>query len=231
MIVNSATVRSLFNDLAPSYDRFNRLFSLGMDVGWRRQLVAALARQNPAKVLDLACGSGDVTAMLAARATAGEVIGTDINGSMVEVAKRKFPPGPRMRYVVADALALPFDTDSFDRVIVSYAGRGFPDWPAVAAELARVTRPGGEVWNLDFARPRPAWWDATVRGWMYVSGAALGLALNGDSLTYRYIPQSMARYRGQRWLEQVFRDVGLEARTIETRFVLMAYNQGIKPVV
>ncbi len=221
----------VFDRVAARYDLGNDIMSAGMHTVWKRRLVDYARVEPHHRVLDVACGTGDVTAMLAARATAGEVIGTDINGSMVEVAKRKFPPGPRMRYVVADALALPFDTDSFDRVIVSYAGRGFPDWPAVAAELARVTRPGGEVWNLDFARPRPAWWDATVRGWMYVSGAALGLALNGDSLTYRYIPQSMARYRGQRWLEQVFRDVGLEARTIETRFVLMAYNQGIKPVV
>ncbi len=58
---DASEVRSLFDELAPSYDRFNRLFSLGMDVGWRRQLVAAVVRQNPGKILDLACGSGDVT--------------------------------------------------------------------------------------------------------------------------------------------------------------------------
>ena len=220
----------VFDRVAARYYLGNDIMSAGMHTVWKRRLVEYARIEPFHRVLDVACGTGDVTAMLAARVTEGEVVGTDINPTMLEVAKRKLPPGAHLRYVEADATALPFENGWFDRVIVSYAGRGFPDWPAVAAELALVTRPGGQVWNLDFARPRPAWWDATVSGWMYASGAALGVALHGDSLTYRYIPQSIARYRGQRWLEQVFRDVGLEAETIETALCLMAYNKGLKPI-
>ena len=77
--MNPATVRSLFNDLSPNYDRLNRIFSLGLDIGWRRQLVTAVTRQNPEKILDLACGSGDVTAMLRQALPNAQVVGLDFS--------------------------------------------------------------------------------------------------------------------------------------------------------
>ena len=85
--MDSTTVRSLFDDLSPNYDRLNRLFSLGMDVGWRKQLVAAMARKNPARILDLACGSGDVTAMLREALPKAQVVGLDFSRPLLAQAK------------------------------------------------------------------------------------------------------------------------------------------------
>jgi demethylmenaquinone methyltransferase/2-methoxy-6-polyprenyl-1,4-benzoquinol methylase len=182
------------------------------------------AVQPGQRVLDLACGTGDVTWMLAERGA--EVIGSDINADMMALANRK---GERdLPFVLADAGDLPFPDGYFDLVTCSFAGRGFPDWPRVLGEVHRVLKPGGVFWNLDFARPPLAPWDFAYRAWLTVSGAALGLALHGDARTYIYIPASMKAYPGQRWLDQRMREAGFQTQLIETRAWLIAFNQGTK---
>ena len=102
--MESKEVRSLFNDLSPNYDRLNRFFSLGMDIGWRHQLVAAVARQKPAKILDLACGSGDVTTMLRGALPKAQIVGLDFSRPLLTQAKHRGLP----ELAEADALKLPF---------------------------------------------------------------------------------------------------------------------------
>lgn len=223
----------VFSRVAARYDLGNDLMSAGWHTRWKRRLVG-FARVAPThRVLDLAAGTGDVTYLLGERATRGEVIGLDNNPEMLAVAERKRPAhgAANVRFQQGDAAALPFPDASFDRVTIVYAGRGFPDFPAVLRECHRVLVPGGEFWNLDFARPPNPAFDAAYRGWMTVSGAALGLALHGHPKTYTYIPASMAAYRGQRWLDEQMREVGFRTSLVETFGCLMAYNVGVKPVI
>ena len=84
--MDSYRIRSLFNDLSPNYDLLNRIFSLGMDIGWRRQLVTAVTRQNPSQILDLACGSGDVTRMLRQALPQAQVVGLDFSRSLLPLS-------------------------------------------------------------------------------------------------------------------------------------------------
>ncbi|MBX2803723.1 MAG: ubiquinone/menaquinone biosynthesis methyltransferase [Myxococcales bacterium] len=219
----------LFSRVAPRYDLGNDIMSLGWHTRWKRRLVSRAAPQPGERVLDLACGTGDVTLMLAERVgTDGEVVGTDVNGEMMALGQRKAAAASNVSWVQADAMALPFESNRFDLVTCSYAGRGFPDWPTVLAEVHRVLVPGGRFWNLDFARPPFGPWDRLVRGWMTASGAVLGAALHGDPKTYVYIPASMRAYRGQRWLRDRMDDVGFDTSLEETWGCLMAYNAGTK---
>lgn len=225
-----AYVDWVFDHVADRYDLGNDLMSAGWHSRWKRRLVDYCDVQPTFRVLDLAAGTGDVTYLLGARASQGEVIGTDINPNMMALAEPKRPPGMgHVRFEVADACDLPYADASFDLVTCSYAGRGFPDWPAVVSEAWRVLKPGGHFWNLDFARPPQRWWDRTVRGYMTVSGAMLGAALHRNPHIYVYIPKSLRAYRGQRWLDEVLQEQGFETELIETLFCLMAFNHGRKP--
>ncbi len=223
-------VNWLFSRVAERYDLGNDLMSAGWHTRWKERLVGYADIAPDHRVLDIACGTGDVTFLAGARAWRGEVIGSDLNTDMMAVAERKRPPGmDHVRFEQGDAGALPYPDASFDRVTCVYAGRGFPSWPAVIAEVHRVLKPGGHFWNLDFARPPNAAADHVVRGWMTVSGAVLGVALHGDPRTYTYIPASMRAYRGQRWLDEQLQAAGFSSELIETRAGLMAYNHAWKP--
>ncbi|MEQ1571420.1 MAG: class I SAM-dependent methyltransferase [Myxococcota bacterium] len=221
-------VNWLFSRVARRYDLGNDLMSLGWHVRWKRRLVEMAEIGPTERVLDLATGTGDIAYQLAPLCR--EVVATDINAEMMAQGERKRPAGcTNVSFVEADATKLPFPDASFDVVVCSYAGRGFPSWEAVLAEVVRVLKPGGRFLNLDFARPPQRWWDATYRGWMVASGAVLGTVLHGDPKTYVYIPLSMRAYPGQRWLDARLRDAGLtDTRLVETAGCLMAYNVGFK---
>jgi demethylmenaquinone methyltransferase/2-methoxy-6-polyprenyl-1,4-benzoquinol methylase len=224
-------VNWVFSRVAPRYDLGNDLMSAGWHTRWKRRLVEEAAIQPGDRVLDLACGTGDVTFLVGARAWRGEVVGLDINAEMMAVAEQKRPPGmENVSFVGGDAGRLPFPDESFDKITCVYAGRGFPSWPAVISEAWRVLRPGGTFSNLDFARPPNRRLDRVVRGYMTVSGAVLGAALHGNPQTYTYIPNSMRHYRGQRWLDEQLRAVGFETRLEETLGCLMAFNLAKKPL-
>jgi len=220
----------VFSRVAERYDLGNDLMSAGWHSRWKDRLVAFARIQPSHRVLDIAAGTGDVTYRLGALAHHGEVIGSDINPDMLAVAEHKRPGGmSHVRFSIDDAASLPFEDNSFDRVTCVYAGRGFPDFPAVLSEVFRVLKPGGEYWNLDFARPPNRLFDRAYRGYMMASGAALGTLLHGHPKTYMYIPASMAAYPGQRWLDRQMQAVGFETWLVETFGCLMAYNLGVKP--
>ena len=223
-------VNWLFSKVAPRYDLGNDLMSAGMHTRWKKRLVARAGIRPADRILDLACGTGDVTFMVAARAWKGDVVGLDINAEMLAVAEQRRPPGmEHVTFVKGDAGALDLPSDSFDMVTCVYAGRGFPSWPAVIKEAYRVLKPGGRLLNLDFARPPNKAVDRAYRGYMTVTGAVLGTALHGDPRTYTYIPKSMRHYPGQRWLDQQLQAAGFKTELVETRLALMAYNFATKP--
>lgn len=217
----------LFSRVARHYDLGNDIMSLGWHVRWKQRLVELAELRPHERVLDLATGTGDIAYLIAPHAR--EVVGSDINREMLEVAEQKRPAGAEnVTFVEADATKLPFADGAFDVVLCSYAGRGFPSWPDVLSEVHRVLAPGGRFLNLDFARPPQPWWDATYRGWLVVSGTVLGAVLHRDPQTYVYIPMSMKAYAGQRWLDARMQDQGFDTRLFETTGCLMAYNIGRK---
>lgn len=173
-------VEEMFDRIAPRYDALNRALTFRMDVGWRSTAVQSLAIA-PGRVLDLACGTGDICRALA---HAGhEAVGADFSLGMLKAGKTRAP------LVRADALALPFPGGAFDAITCGFALRNFVALPPVFAECARVLRRGGRIALLDVAEPANRATRA-VHGFWFRKVVPFVGGLFSDRAAYRYLPAS-----------------------------------------
>jgi demethylmenaquinone methyltransferase/2-methoxy-6-polyprenyl-1,4-benzoquinol methylase len=186
-------VRSLFATIADRYDLITVLLSGGLDRRWKARLVAAIDTSSRPRVLDLACGTGDIA--FAADATGCRVVGLDITHRMLQLATAK-PEARRVSFVTGDMMALPFPDGAFDVITTGYGLRNVPDLGGALGEMHRVLRPGGRMFSLDFDRPSNARVRALYLAYLTLVGSALGWVLHRDPDTYRYIPESISRYPG-----------------------------------
>ena len=177
----------MFDRIAPVYDAMNRVMTVGLDLRWRR-LAAASVVQPGDRVLDAACGTGDL-AIADRAAGALSVTGLDFSERMLARARRK---APTLEWVVGDLLELPFEAGTFDAATIGFGIRNVSDLEGGLAELRRVLRPGGRLAILEITRPRGVlkpffslWFDRIV--------PALGRVLPGGA-AYSYLPASVARF-------------------------------------
>ena len=179
----TASVRAMFDAIAPRYDVVNRLMTFRMDLRWRSLTVEVLGLVPGSRVLDLACGTGDLARGLGTRGLVP--IGADLSLGMLAAAPEPFPR------VQADGTALPLPDASLDGATCGFALRNFTDLDATLAELARVVRPGGRIALLEVAEPP----NALVR-WghgIYFNAVVPRIgALLSDGDAYAYLPRSVA---------------------------------------
>ena len=195
-------VRDMFDAIAPRYDLVNRVMTFRMDVGWRRRTVRALGLAPGSRVLDLACGTGDLCRELSAAGM--RPVGVDLSFGMLRHARTSAP------LVQADALRLPVPDGAADGVTSGFALRNVLDLSEFFAETARVLRPGGRVALLEVAEPRNhllRWGHAVYFGKVVpVIGGWLS-----DPAAYRYLPKSVAYLPDGDGLVARLRAAGFEA--------------------
>ncbi|GAB6876106.1 class I SAM-dependent methyltransferase [Thermaerobacter litoralis] len=156
-------IRELFDTIAPGYDRMNLLMTLGQWRYWQWRLRRRLEELplDQAEVLDVACGTGEITAMLARRVgAAGRVTGLDFSAGMLGIARQRMERlgvSGRVELVQGDALNLPFGEGRFDLVTMGFALRNVADLDRALAEMVRVTRPGGRVLILELSHSPWPW--------------------------------------------------------------------------
>ena len=143
----------MFDSIAPVYDRLNHLLSFGIDRSWRRRLVRAVSsfcalRGGEVKVLDMACGTGDVS--IALRRNGLDVVGADISENMLALARKK---APEIDFRYGDASELPFADGSFDAVTIAFGIRNFDKRAQCIRELHRVLKDGGMLAIAEFSIP------------------------------------------------------------------------------
>jgi ubiquinone/menaquinone biosynthesis methyltransferase len=193
-------VRSLFTTIADRYDFITVVLSFGRDRAWKRRLVREAGIAAGERVVDLACGTGDIA--FEAASGGGRVTGLDVTFRMIELARSKAGVSTQRgallvpQFAVADMMALPLESATVDVVTTGYGLRNVPRLEEAVDEIVRVLKPGGRLASLDFNRPQ---W-AVVR-WPYLAylsvvGGLLGFILHRDPDTYRYIPESVRRYPG-----------------------------------
>jgi demethylmenaquinone methyltransferase/2-methoxy-6-polyprenyl-1,4-benzoquinol methylase len=218
-------VRRLFATIASRYDFITRLLSYGQDRRWKARLIALAELQASDRVLDLACGTGDLVFAASRRARYG--VGLDITHRMLELGSAKRPA--RVALVTGDMLALPFTEERFDVVTTGYGLRNVPDLTRAIHEIRRVLAPGGRLLSLDFNRPQNPIVRAAYLAYLVVVGSVLGTVLHGDPDTYRYIPESIRQYPGAQGVARLLEAGGFEAvRVIPVLGGLMAIHTARK---
>jgi demethylmenaquinone methyltransferase/2-methoxy-6-polyprenyl-1,4-benzoquinol methylase len=215
--------RRLFGTIADRYDFITRFLSFGLDQRWKSQLVELCDVRPGQRVLDLACGTGDIALMTATKGA--RAIGLDLTPRMIELARAKAgasPGGGEVRWMVGDMGRLPIAPASVDLVTTGYGLRNVPDLTAALAEIARVLRPGGLLGALDFDKPESPALRRVYLAHLTLVGGTLGRVLHGDPDTYRYIPASIRRYPGARGVVQVAADLSAAATKSRTAARLAA---------
>jgi demethylmenaquinone methyltransferase/2-methoxy-6-polyprenyl-1,4-benzoquinol methylase len=192
----------MFDTIAPRYDLVNRLMTFGLDQRWRRTTVDALALPEGARVLDLACGTGDLSR--AATRRNYTVVGTDLSAGMLTANHAGAP------LVESEGSRLPFTDGAFDGLVCGYALRNFTDLAATLAESARVLRPGGRLAVLEVDAPRSGPWRVGFDLWFNKVVPVLGGVLS-DRTAYRYLPESVAYLPAPPALRQMLLDAGFSA--------------------
>jgi demethylmenaquinone methyltransferase/2-methoxy-6-polyprenyl-1,4-benzoquinol methylase len=228
-------VHQLFATIARRYDLLNDIMSAGLHRRWKRRLVSRAAlqhrapRDQPMRVLDLCCGTGDI-ALRFARSGA-RVVGADFTAEMLQVAqsRRHRPP---VAWIRADALQLPFRDNSFDVVSVGYGLRNLADCAAGLREIRRVLRPGGALLSLDFGKPQNRLLRWLYFGYLRTALPLLGRLYCGDPDTHGYILVSLQHYQAQHGIRQLMESTGFGDCGFE-QFLggTMAINYGRKPPV
>jgi ubiquinone/menaquinone biosynthesis methyltransferase len=200
--------RRLFATIAGRYDFITAFLSYGQDRRWKARLIALADLRADDRVLDLACGTGDL--VFAAAAHARRAVGLDVTHRMLELAKAK-SRDVTPSFVTGDMLALPFGDERFDLVTTGYGLRNVPDLTQAVREVARILAPGGRLLSLDFNRPDHPLVRTAYLGYLTVAGSILGAVLHRDPDTYRYIPESIRTYPGARAVARLLGAEGFEA--------------------
>ena len=197
-------VDDMFDAIAPRYDLLNRLLTLGMDVGWRRKTVRSLDLSPGSKVLDLACGTGDLCRELTKRGY--RPVGVDRSAGMLAAQRTAAP------LVRGDALRLPFRSNSVDGIVCGFALRNFASLKPFLMECSRVLRPGGRVALLEVAEP-----DNAVLRWGHGLYFGKVVPLVGGMLSdrdaYQYLPKSVAYLPPPNRMVSMMSETGFGAAT------------------
>ncbi len=190
-----ATIAGMFDAIAGRYDALNHLLSAGLDYGWRRRAVRALALTGAERVLDVCTGTGDLA--IATARGARQVVGVDFSGEMLRLGLAKIratPFAPRIALARGDAMRLPLPDASFDAATIAFGIRNVTDPVAAAREIRRVLRPGGRLAILEFGSPTlPGL--RQVYGWYFRAVLPrIGRLVSHHQDAYSYLPASVQQF-------------------------------------
>ena len=202
----------MFAGIARRYDLLNHLLSGNVDKSWRRLVARTLQPSlvEGARVLDVACGTGDLSRVLA-RAGAASVIGLDFCRPMLEIARHKAADDDRtLLFVEGDALRLPFADGAFDVVTIAFGLRNLAGVEEGLRELLRALRPGGRAAVLEFSSPVVPGFRALFSFYFTRLLPRIGGWVSGSRGAYEYLPDSVSRFPDQERLAELMRGAGFE---------------------
>jgi demethylmenaquinone methyltransferase/2-methoxy-6-polyprenyl-1,4-benzoquinol methylase len=206
-------VRDMFARISRRYDLLNHLLSGNIDKRWRRATIRKLQPVMPAnaQVLDVACGTGDLSIEIFEQIEA-HVVGVDFCRPMLELARKKTR---RISFIDGDALKLPFADQTFDLVTIGFGLRNLSSTADGLTELRRVLKPSGWAAILEFSEPTVSGLRTLVRFYYATLLPRLGGLLSGSGSAYKYLPDSISRFPNQEKLAELMRQAGFEEVSFE----------------
>lgn len=209
----AAYVKDTFNAIAGRYDLMNTLMSLGMDKAWRKKVVQQVGAAEGRHILDVCCGTGQLSMQLASRVgLRGKVTGLDFSENMLQVAREQVGNSPwagRIELLQGDAMNLPFGDQTFEGATVGWGLRNLPDLRRGIREMVRVVKPGCKVVSLDMAKPSLPVFKQVY--WFYFEWLIpfMGNIFAGKKSAYRYLHDSAIQFPAQLELAKIFTECGL----------------------
>ncbi len=203
---DAALVQAMFDRVAPRYDAANTLLSLGQDRRWRRAAVVAVAPRPGQLVLDVAAGTGALAHEL--RAAGARVVALDLSWTMLATGAEREGVRRTLAWTNGDATSLPLRDAAFDAATIAFGLRNLPDPEAGLRELARVTRPGGRLAVLEFARPTWAAYRWLYQSLLRSAMPAVARACTSDPAAYGYLAESILAWPQQPALAAIIRRAG-----------------------
>jgi demethylmenaquinone methyltransferase/2-methoxy-6-polyprenyl-1,4-benzoquinol methylase len=236
----SRSVREMFSRIAPRYDFLNHFLSFSFDRLWRRRTAlrfAEILSLPDAVVMDICCGTGDLTlaldrvAMQRGNGNGARVNGSDFALPMLALARKKaLQTRKTSRFFAADALALPLANESANLVTSAFGFRNLANYRHGLAEIYRVLRPGGEVGILEFCEPRRGITAAFYRAYFTKLLPRIGGAVSGDAGAYAYLPASVMRFPAPEKFATWMRESGFaNVRYERWTFGTVTLHRGQKP--
>ena len=212
-----ALVHEVFQNVSEGYDRLNDVISLGQHRLWKRALVGAITAGNPADVLDVATGTGDLALWIAGANPAARVVGADFSENMLAVAERRLAQGladgrplSHVSFSHQNAMSMSFADASFDATCVSFGMRNMPDYGAVIREMARILRPGGRFFCLESSFPTNPLIRPLFGLYFKFVMPLMGRLVGGSPSEYRYLYESTEAFLTKDELAALMREAGLE---------------------
>ncbi|AEX99918.1 Ubiquinone/menaquinone biosynthesis methyltransferase ubiE [Oceanimonas sp. GK1] len=207
-------VASVFHSVAAKYDVMNDLMSFGIHRLWKRFTIDCSGVRPGQKVLDLAGGTGDLTAKFSRMVgEQGQVVLADINDSMLKVGRDKLRNkglGSNIAYVQANAEALPFPDNHFDLITIAFGLRNVTNKDKALASMQRVLKPGGRLLVLEFSKPQHEIMSKLYDFYSFNVLPKMGALVAQDSDSYQYLAESIRMHPDQETLKQMMEEAGLE---------------------
>ena len=207
-------VAGVFHSVAAKYDIMNDVASFGIHRFWKRFTIECAGARPGMKVLDLAGGTGDLTAKFSHLVgDKGQVILADINDSMLKVGRSKLRDKGivgNVNYVQANAEALPFPDNHFDIITISFGLRNVTDKDAALRSMQRVLKPGGKLLVLEFSKPQHEIMRKAYDLYSFKILPKMGQLVAKDADSYEYLAESIRMHPDQETLKQMLLDAGLE---------------------
>lgn len=229
-IPSQAGVEKMFDRICRRYDLFNRISSFGRDKSWRRRIAVKLKKEKGLRVLDAACGTGDVLLSLFENGcNISKAVGIDLSANMLEIAREKLKAyNPELK--VCDAAALSFQNNEFDAVTCAFGVRNFSNLHTSLKEMQRILKPHGKLLILEFSIPLNIFFKAFFLFYLKFIIPIIGKIITGSIEPYKYLSGTVQTFSSGENFCNILQNSGFADTKIERlSFGAVMLYSAVKP--